>query len=100
MTSRDLTDLLPVALWGQPLFMRLAVPAFGPVALAVVRVAGAALCLLPLLQLRGADRLGLAGRLLRVSWSGPLCFRAAAGRRTRMPCNTGAIVTLPDGLEC
>jgi drug/metabolite transporter (DMT)-like permease len=55
MKSRDTLDLLLLAaIWGASfLLMRLAVPAFGPVALAFVRVAGAALMLLPLLMLRG-----------------------------------------------
>lgn len=55
MKTRDLTDLLLLAaIWGASfLFMRLVVPAFGPVALAFVRVTGAALVLLPLLLLRG-----------------------------------------------
>ena len=55
MKGRDLADLLLLAaIWGASfLFMRMAVPAFGPVALAFVRVAGAALFLLPLLLLRG-----------------------------------------------
>lgn len=55
MKTRDLTDLLLLAaIWGASfLFMRLAVPAFGAAPLAFVRVAGAALFLLPLLLLRG-----------------------------------------------
>ena len=55
MKSRDLIDLLLLAaIWGSSfLFMRMVVPAFGPVALAFVRVAGAALFLLPLLLWRG-----------------------------------------------
>jgi drug/metabolite transporter (DMT)-like permease len=55
MRSRDLTDLLLLAaIWGASfLFMRVAAPQFGPVALAWVRVAGAALLLLPLLAWRG-----------------------------------------------
>lgn len=55
MKPRDLGDLvLLAAIWGSSfLFMRLIVPAFGPVALAFVRVTGAALILLPLLLLRG-----------------------------------------------
>ena len=55
MKPRDLTDLLLLAtIWGASfLFMRVAVPAFGPVGLAFVRVAGAALFLLPLLLARG-----------------------------------------------
>ena len=55
MKPRDLLDLiLLAAIWGSSfLFMRLLVPSFGPVALAFVRVAGASLCLLPILLLRG-----------------------------------------------
>jgi drug/metabolite transporter (DMT)-like permease len=55
MKSRDLTDLLLLAaVWGASfLFLRLAVPAFGPVALIEVRVAVAAAFLLPLLAWRG-----------------------------------------------
>jgi len=55
MKQRDLTDLiLLAALWGASfLFTRMAVPAFGAFALAEVRVAIAALMLLPLLALRG-----------------------------------------------
>lgn len=55
MTRRDTTDLLLLAaLWGASfLFMRIAAPEFGPVALMAVRVGGGALFLLPLLMLRG-----------------------------------------------
>jgi drug/metabolite transporter (DMT)-like permease len=55
MRARDLTDLiLLAALWGGSfLFMRYAAPAFGPVPLIWLRVAVAALCLAPLLILRG-----------------------------------------------
>ena len=55
MKRRDLVDLvLLAALWGASfLFTRMAVPAFGAFALAEVRVAIAALMLLPLLALRG-----------------------------------------------
>lgn len=55
MKARDLTDLLLLAaIWGGSfLFMRMVVPAFGPVAMAFVRVSGATLVLLPLLLLRG-----------------------------------------------
>lgn len=55
MKARDTLDLiLLAAIWGASfLFMRIAVPAFGPVPLAFVRVAGAALMLLPLLAMRG-----------------------------------------------
>lgn len=49
--------LLLAAIWGSSfLFMRITAPVFGPVALAFVRVAGAALLLLPLLFWRGEAR--------------------------------------------
>ncbi len=55
MKTSDLGELFTLAaLWGASfLFMRLGAAEFGPVALAAVRVAGATLCLLPLLALRG-----------------------------------------------
>ena len=51
MRARDVVELLALAaLWGMSfLFMRVAAPEFGAVPLAAVRVAGAALCLSPLL---------------------------------------------------
>lgn len=54
MTRRDTVDLLLLAaIWGASfLFMRLGAAEFGPVALAFVRVAGAAALLLPLMLLR------------------------------------------------
>jgi drug/metabolite transporter (DMT)-like permease len=53
--TADLSELVGLAaLWGASfLFMRLGAAEFGPVALAAVRVAGAALVLLPLLRWRG-----------------------------------------------
>lgn len=64
MKRRDLADLLLLAaLWGASfLFMRLAAQAFGPVALAFVRVAGAAALLLPWMLWRGQ------GGALRSAW--------------------------------
>lgn len=55
MKSRDLLELLALAaIWGASfLFMRMAAPAFGPLALAGTRVVGASLFLLPLLWWRG-----------------------------------------------
>jgi len=55
LRPRDIAELLPLAaLWGAAfLFMRVAVPAFGPLALAFLRVFGAALLLVPLLAARG-----------------------------------------------
>jgi len=53
--TSDLGELITLAaLWGASfLFMRMGAAEFGPVALAAVRVGGAALFLLPLLHLRG-----------------------------------------------
>jgi drug/metabolite transporter (DMT)-like permease len=64
MKPRDIADLvLLAALWGASfLFMRVAAPHFGALPLAALRVAGAALLLLPLL----AVRYGLGG--LRSHW--------------------------------
>lgn len=66
MKRRDLIDLvLLAAIWGASfLFTRMAAPAFGAVALAEVRVAVAALVLVPLLALRGGltDLHGRSGR--------------------------------------
>ncbi len=55
MRPRDVAELIALAaLWGGSfLFMRVAVPAFGPIALAFLRVFGAALMLVPLLAARG-----------------------------------------------
>lgn len=55
MKTNDLAELAVLAaLWGASfLFMRLGAAEFGPVALAAVRVAGAALVLIPLLHWRG-----------------------------------------------
>jgi drug/metabolite transporter (DMT)-like permease len=55
LRPRQLAELVALAaLWGGSfLFMRIAVPAFGPFALAALRVAGASLLLLPLLAARG-----------------------------------------------
>lgn len=55
MRASDLAELMSLAaLWGASyLFMRMGAAEFGPVALIAVRVAGAALFLMPLLALRG-----------------------------------------------
>ena len=55
MRTRDLLDLMLLSLlWGSAyLFMRAAVPAFGPAALVALRLAMAALVLLPVLAWRG-----------------------------------------------
>ncbi|HEY2189467.1 MAG TPA: DMT family transporter [Caldimonas sp.] len=64
MRPRDVVELVVLAaLWGAAfLFMRIAAPAFGPVALVFVRVAGATLLLVPMLAARG--NLGV----LRAHW--------------------------------
>jgi drug/metabolite transporter (DMT)-like permease len=55
LRRRDVAELLALAaLWGGSfLFMRVAVPAFGPFVLAFLRVFGAALLLMPLVVARG-----------------------------------------------
>jgi drug/metabolite transporter (DMT)-like permease len=62
--ARDLAELLALAaLWGASfLFMRLGAAEFGAFALTALRVGGAALCLLPLVALRGQ------GPALRAHW--------------------------------
>ena len=64
MNKRDLAELtLLAALWGAAfLFMRLGAAEFGPAVLAFLRVAGAALLLVPLLLVRGE------GPALRQHW--------------------------------
>jgi len=68
MRRKDLVDLvLLAALWGASfLFMRIAVPAFGPLALAELRIAIAAAILVPLLAWRGglADLMRRPGRFV------------------------------------
>lgn len=73
MKPRDLGELiLLAALWGASfLFMRVAAPAFGPVALVELRVAIAALCLVPLVLLRGGGTV-LRATSLRTGWIGVL----------------------------
>lgn len=55
MRPRDVVELLVLAaLWGAAfLFMRIAAPVFGPIALVFIRLTGAALLLVPLLAARG-----------------------------------------------
>ncbi len=66
MKRRDIAELLLLgSLWGASfLFMRIAAPALGPIALAAVRVVGATVLLVPLLAWRGE----LPG--LRRNWLG------------------------------
>lgn len=71
MKSRDAVDLLLLAaIWGISfIFARVAAPAFGPVALAALRVGGAAALLVPL-----ALASGQAGAMRRHAW--PLAVSA------------------------
>ena len=93
MKSRDLIDLLLLAaIWGSSfLFMRMVVPAFGPVALAFVRVAGAALFLLPLLLWRGE------WPVLRQHWR-PMFVLGLTNSALPFLCFGYAVYTLPAGL--
>ena len=93
MKPRDLIDLLLLAaIWGSSfLFMRLVVPAFGPVALAFVRVGVAALLLLPLLLLRGEVA------QLRRHWR-PLMVLGLSNSALPFLCFGYAMYTLPVGL--
>lgn len=78
MRTRDLLDLLLLSLlWGSAyLFMRAAVPAFGPAAMVATRLAIAALVLLPVLAWRGT----LAGL-----WSHPRRLLLQAVLFTALP---------------
>ncbi len=78
MRTRDLLDLLLLSLlWGSAyLFMRAAVPAFGPAAMVAARMAIAALVLLPVLAWRGT---------LRGLWSHPKPLLVQAVVFTALP---------------
>lgn len=67
MKRRDTVELLLLAaIWGGSfLFMRVAVPEFGPVALACARVIGAAVLMLSVLVVRNGFRLGAAAASVR-----------------------------------
>ncbi len=86
MTARSLIDLLLLAaLWGGSfMFMRLCVPEFGPATMALLRVAGGAAFLLPVLVWRGQwpalRQRGLAVGFVGVTNSALpfLCFGYAA----------------------
>lgn len=94
MKPRDLTDLvLLAAIWGASfLFMRMVVPAFGPVAMAFVRVAGAALFLLPFLLWRGE------GAVLRQRWRS-ITVLGLTNSALPFLCFGYAAYTLPAGLS-
>lgn len=93
MSPRDLIDLtLLAAIWGSSfLFMRVAAPEFGPVALAFVRVSGAALVLLPLLVWRGEWR-HVGHHAKALGWLG------LTNSALPFLCFGYALLTLPAGL--
>lgn len=83
MRPRDAAELVALAaLWGGSfLFMRMAVPQFGPVALIAVRVSVAALVLLVVLVMRGqvralADRVGAVAVVGVANSALPFCLLA------------------------
>jgi drug/metabolite transporter (DMT)-like permease len=91
MRPRDLLELVTLAaLWGGSfLFMRAAVPDFGPIAMIAVRVSVAAAFLLPLLALRGGGLAALRAHGRPIALVGltntalPFClFAFAAGTLT------------------
>ena len=94
LTPRDGVDLLGLAaLWGGSfLFLRMGAGDFGPVALAAVRVAGAALFLLPLLLLRGQ------WAALRRHWR---VIAVAGVTNSALPflCFSYAALSIPAGLS-
>ena len=94
MKRRDLADLLLLAaLWGASfLFMRMGVAQFGALPLAGLRVAGAALVLLPLLAGRG--ELGA----LRTHWK-PLLLVGLTNSAFPFACYSHAALTLNAGLS-
>lgn len=94
MKRRDLGELLLLAaLWGASfLFMRLGAAQFGAVPLAGLRVAGAALVVLPLLVWRGELW------ALRRHWK-PLLVVGATNSAFPFLCYSYAAITLNAGLS-
>ena len=94
MRPRDLADLvLLAALWGASfLFMRVAVPDFGALPLAALRVAGAAALLLVLL----AARSGLSG--MRVHWR-PIAVIGISNSAMPFLGFSFAAISIPAGLS-
>jgi drug/metabolite transporter (DMT)-like permease len=94
LRPRDIAELVALAaLWGGSfLFMRIAVPAFGPYALAALRVAGAALLLLPLLAARGE----LAA--LRRHWR-PIAVLGLANSAVPFACFAYAALSINAGVS-
>jgi drug/metabolite transporter (DMT)-like permease len=94
LRPRDVAELVALAaLWGGSfLFMRIAVPAFGPFALAALRVAGASLLLLPLLVARG--ELGA----LRRHWR-PIAVVGLTNSALPFACFAYAALTIDAGVS-
>ena len=94
MKARDLADLLLLgALWGASfLFMRVAVPHFGALPVAALRVAGAALLLLPLLLV------GSRMAALRLHWR-PIALIGLTNSALPFLGFSMAAMTLPAGLS-
>jgi drug/metabolite transporter (DMT)-like permease len=94
LSRRDLAELVALAaLWGGSfLFMRIAVPAFGPFALAALRVAGASLLLLPLLAARGEMP------ALRRHWR-PIALVGVTNSAVPFACFAYAALTIDAGVS-
>jgi drug/metabolite transporter (DMT)-like permease len=94
MKGSDLAELFGLAaLWGGSfLFMRMGAAEFGPVALAAVRVIGAALCLLPLLHARGQMR------VLRAHWR-PIFIVGICNSALPFLCFSYAALSITAGLS-
>jgi drug/metabolite transporter (DMT)-like permease len=93
MKPRDVVELIGLAaLWGASfLFMRVAAPEFGPIALATMRVTGAALVLLPLLAWQGH------GAALARHWR-PLLVVGVTNSVIPFVCFGYAVLTITGGL--
>ena len=94
MKQSDLIELISLAaLWGASfLFMRMGAAEFGPVVLSAVRVIGASLFLLPLLQLRGQTA------ALRQHWR-PLLVVGITNSALPFVCFSYAALSITAGLS-
>ena len=94
MKAADLAELFGLAaLWGASfLFMRMGAAEFGPVALAAVRVIGAALCLMPLLLARGQMS------VLRAHWR-PIFVVGISNSALPFLCFSYAALSITAGLS-
>ncbi|MEW6704744.1 MAG: DMT family transporter [Pseudomonadota bacterium] len=94
MKQRDITELVTLAaIWGASfLFMRLGAGEFGPVALAMVRVVGASLFLMPLLAMRGE------WPALKAHWK-PIFFVGLTNSAIPFLCFSYAALSITAGLS-